>query len=88
MLTIFYICFAVLNLNLSYLNFHSPNVSQHYIFCRLEVSARNAHCSSAGPFSQGYAMALPNPDTYQDLNSDYRFIERNHHLFVKIQQEH
>lgn len=52
-------------------------------FCRLEAYARNAHCSRAGPFSQGYTMALPNPDTYQDLNSDYSFIERNHHLFVK-----
>lgn len=43
-------------------------------FCRLEAYARNAHCSRAGPFSQGYTMALPDPDTYQDLNSDYSFL--------------
>lgn len=42
-------------------------------FCRLEAYARIAHCSRAGPTGQRYTMALPDPDTYQDLNSDYSF---------------
>lgn len=40
---------------------------------RLEAYARNAHCSRAEPAGQAYTMDLPDPDSYQDLNSDKSF---------------
>lgn len=40
---------------------------------RLEAYARNAHCSRAEPAGQDYTMDLPDPDSYQDLNSDKSF---------------
>lgn len=46
---------------------------QTLYFCSFEAYARNAHCSRAGPSRHGYTMALPDPDTYQNLNGNNSF---------------
>lgn len=53
-------------------NLHLLSVSNIIIY-RLEAYARNAHCSRAEPAGQDYTMDLPDPDSYQDLNSDKSF---------------
>lgn len=53
-------------------NLHLLSVSNIIIY-RLEAYARNAHCSRAEPAGHDYTMELPDPDSYQDLNSNKSF---------------
>lgn len=52
-------------------NLHSLNVSNNLFLQTWGICAQ--HCSRAEPTGQDYTMALPDPDSYQDLNSDNIF---------------
>ena len=52
---------------------YTYSTTAYLVFNRLEAYTRNAHCSRTDLTAQDYVMTLPDPQEYEDLNSDKNF---------------